>query len=215
MKFRQKYQFIHFLLALGLITSTSSVHGGGEGSGGALIKARFEAMSPEEAFDSNTFRKRVWNIHMPGTSTWFKPSTSLCIDWETETVQTVHPVLDCEKWAVELKRPEAGERYKLFNGLSRANDFIDSSNNDKGRPQCVDGRTRIVTTPVTSRNQTFTVEYYRKVHSSDRYDDDYFLGEHEYEVFDCRHFNREPEEEIEMASGEGSGGALRVRTRTL
>ncbi|MCJ8275626.1 MAG: hypothetical protein HRT44_04000 [Bdellovibrionales bacterium] len=152
---------------------------------------------------------------MPGTSTWFKPSTSLCVDWVSETIQTVYPVLNCDKWAVELKQSEFGKRYKLFNSRSRANEFIEKSDNDRGRPQCASGRTRFVSTPVTERTHTFTVEFYKKVHSSDPYDDDNFLGEHEYEVFDCREFNRGHEELIEMASGEGSGGSLKVRTRSL
>ena len=99
-----------------------------------LAQRRFDNMTADEAFDSNKFRTRVWNINMPGTSTWFKPSTSLCINGDT--VQTVGPIKVCTLWSAK----KDGD-VKTFTSKHKAEDY---GNNVK----CVDSVSKVYSTPI-------------------------------------------------------------------
>src|SRR5690606_10555843 len=68
---------IHFILMLLVPCLTLA---GGEGSGGSLTHKAFLEMSPELALASNKFRKRIFSIHFPGTSTWYNPANEICIE---------------------------------------------------------------------------------------------------------------------------------------
>ena len=113
-----------------------SSHAGGELSGGNIlqIKSYFKSFSPGEAYLSKEFDKRVPNIYMPGTSTWYNASNSLCLDGNT--LQTVHPDEDCYEWKVELQTSEYGKKYATFTNLSMARRKADGKNG-RGKPICI------------------------------------------------------------------------------
>lgn len=211
-----KSHFFKTIIGLALLlalTPNNFSFAAGEFSGGSIIKL-FESMSPEEAYESSKFRKRVWNKHMPGTSTWYKPSTSLCI--EGDTLQTVQPrIARCDEWAVELKNREFGKNYALFTSLSRANKKAESDN-AIGKPICIRGKYQYARKDLQYSDLTYTAEFYKRTNSDDKYDNKYFLGEHEYPVLDCFFFERRNEgefdnREFEHAGGEFSGGSNKIQ----
>ena len=98
-------------------------------------QAKFNQMSPEEALDSN-FKKQYWNIHMPGSSTWFRP-TGLCTDGST--VQTIKPFSKCVKWSAYDS--EDGKT-KVFSNKGDADDY-------GSRVTCVEKTSpQILSTPI-------------------------------------------------------------------
>ena len=202
-----KNNSLRFLLTVGLfciLIPNSISFAAGEFSGGSIYKL-FESMTADEAFDSNKFRKRVWNRHMPGTSTWYKPSNSLCVDGDK--IATVQPRLHCQEWAVELDNNKYGRDYEFFTNLSQAKRKAEGSNG-RGQPICIYGQYKHASTPLNSSNSIYTTEFYQKVSGGDRYDNDHFLGEHDYPVLDCVFFDRRDEGVFIETSGEFSGGSL-------
>ena len=169
----------------------------------------FDNMTAEEAFDSNKFKTRVFNIQMPGTSTWFKPSTSLCINGDS--VQTTYAFKTCTLWSAK----DDGDT-KTFKSKSKAEDWgssvtcVASTSQIYSTPinytvnQCVlwsakdDGETKVFKSKykaedwgssvkcvekamVAKRMPTsYKMEFYRNKVENDRY-----LGSHVYPIAQC------------------------------
>lgn len=108
----------------------------------------FDSMSAVEAYKSNKFSKRIWNINMPGTSTWYNPASELCRNGNS--VQTVRPARTCSVWSVDLKESEFGKMVAKFTSLAKAKDKAESKNG-KGKPYCPDADA-IYSTPSTLIN---------------------------------------------------------------
>lgn len=172
---------IHFILML-LIPCLGLA--GGEGSGGSLTQKAFLEMGPELALASNKFRKRIYSIHLPGTSTWYNPANEICI--EGNNVRTIRPKRSCSVWFVDLKESEHGKKTLTFDSYQRAKDKAESRNG-RGKPYCTDeyATFNYIQVPLSQIHTTFDVEFFEKVHSGDRYDRDHFLGTHEYFIPLC------------------------------
>ena len=138
----------------------------------------FDGMSASEAAASNKFSKRSWNQNMPGTSTWFSPS-SLCL--EGNTLNTVNPVEVCTEWTLDLKNTSFGKKTKTFTNKSMANRAEDSSN-AKGKLYCTDSFYKEVSTPLNwteegcvlwgVKTESNSVKTFKYESQADRYADD-------------------------------------------
>ena len=100
----------------------------------------FDSMSADEAMNSNKFTKRIWNINLPGTSTWFKP-TGLCLT--NDKIQTTREIKICTEWSVDLKDREFGRDTAVFDTYGAASRKADSSN-ARGNAYCSDSFSSII-----------------------------------------------------------------------
>jgi hypothetical protein len=87
---------------------------------------------------------------MPGTNTWFKPSTSLCLNGKN--IQTVRPVQFCTEWSVKMKNGTTVN----FTNKSLADAKADTKD-ASGDAVCSAADNRIVSVPVVSTYQGCTL----------------------------------------------------------
>ena len=98
-------------------------------------KVKFNNLTALEAFASNHYEKSVWNIQMPGTSTWLNPAYEMCITGNSVT--STRPITKCTQWSAS----DDGTT-KTFNSMSDADAY---GNN----VQCSKSESKILSSPIS------------------------------------------------------------------
>ncbi len=109
-------------------------------------QALFNSMTATEAYSANEFSKKMSNIHIPGTGTWYSPR-NLCTTGNT--IQTTSAREVCTEWTVNLRESEYGKYTAVFSSYHRAKDKAEGSNG-KGRPMCSNSYSKIMSAPLVS-----------------------------------------------------------------
>ncbi len=211
MNFTKSLYFLSTLLGFSL-----SAFSGEDSGGGAYHKQAlraFESMSPNEAWQSNRFNKKTSNIRIPGTSSFFKP-TSLCISGNS--ISTKSPVAGvCTEWSYrnsegERKTTTISATARRFEGecISRGASKVLShpihysvevktwgARDESGKIRVYRNRQEarengtpvVVSTRTVDRRlpSTFTTDFYRAT-AQNKFHRSKYLGNHRYRLNSCR-----------------------------
>ena len=137
-----------------VILFSVNVFAGGEFGGTGDARELFRDLDPVEAYYYHGFTKKIYNINLPGTSTSYKPNSSLCIDGDV--VRTTRPKLKCELFRVPLRTREFGEKFADFR-RERDAERKAKSDNGRGKYECIKGEHYYPSIPISYDEFTCTL----------------------------------------------------------